>query len=89
MSTKGPWHNRLQTCLGQVISLRRKRLGLSQEELARQSGVDRAFVSSVERGKRNPSFRVVGNIAFGLRMRYSRLVENCERCTEESKEGTG
>jgi transcriptional regulator with XRE-family HTH domain len=86
MNSKSPWHDRLQTCLGQVISLRRKRLGLSQQDLAEQSVLDRAFVSSVERGKRNPSFKSVGNIAAGLQMRYSRLVDNCERCTEEGKE---
>ncbi len=75
--------NQLYNCLGEVIALRRKRLGKSQEELATDTGVDRAFISSIERGKRNPSFGSIALIARGLRMRYARLVHNCERCVEE------
>ena len=55
-------------------------LGLSQEAVAERMGVDRAFISSIERGKRNPSFGAIARIAAGLRMRISRLVDNCERC---------
>jgi len=69
--------------LGKAIHLRRKRLGLSQEELAEEAHVDRAFLSSVENGKRNPSFGTVASIANGLRMRFSRLVNNAEECNEK------
>jgi transcriptional regulator with XRE-family HTH domain len=81
MSEKRSFHQRLYECLGQVVSLRRKRLGMSQQDLAEDSGVDRAFISNVERGKRNPSFGTIASIANGLRMRFARLVDNCERCT--------
>jgi len=77
-------HVHLYRCLGEVIALRRRRLGLSQEKLAEQSGVDRSFLSSVEQGKRNPSFGTVASIAGGLRMRYARLVENCEQCASRA-----
>ena len=77
---KKRFQQRLYDCLGQVIALRRKRLGYSQGDLANQAGVDRAFISSIERGKRNPSFGAIARIAAGLRMRISRLVDNCERC---------
>jgi DNA-binding XRE family transcriptional regulator len=89
MGKKRPIHERLHECLGEVVSLRRKRLGMSQEELAQESGVDRAFISSVERGKRNPSFSTIASIAHGLRMRFARLVHNCEQCTrsDENKKG--
>jgi transcriptional regulator with XRE-family HTH domain len=80
MSEKRPFHQRLLACLGRVVSLRRRRLGMSQENLAEDSGVDRAFISNVERGKRNPSFGTVASIANGLHMRFARLVDNCERC---------
>jgi len=75
----------LYDCLGQVIALRRKRIGLSQEELGEDAGVDRAFISSIERGKRNPSFGAIARIANGLRMRYTRLVDNCERCVDNER----
>lgn len=76
-------HNELYRCLGEVIALRRKRLGMSQEKLAQTSGVDRSFLSGVEQGKRTPSFGTVASIANGLKMRYARLVHNCEECSGE------
>jgi transcriptional regulator with XRE-family HTH domain len=84
MAFKRPVHKDLYSCLGKVIYLRRKRLGLSQEDLAEEANVDRAFLSSVENGKRNPSFGTVASIANGLRMRFSRLVSNAEECSEKS-----
>ncbi len=59
---------------------RRKSLSLSQEQLADRSGVDRAFLSNLERGQRKPSFGTVASIAKGLKMKYSRLVAKCEQC---------
>lgn len=84
MERKKPVHKVLQDCLGQIISSRRKRLGMSQDELADESGVDRAFISSVERGQRNPSFRTIASIAHGLRMKFARLVHNCEQCSDDT-----
>jgi transcriptional regulator with XRE-family HTH domain len=76
------FHRTLYECLGRIISSRRKKLGLSQEELANEASVDRAFISKIESGRRKPSFGLVSNIAHGLKMRYSRLVHNCEECVE-------
>ena len=81
-------HKYLYKCLGEVISLRRKKLGLSQEELARDSEVDRAFISNIERGKRNPSFGIVKSISDGLKMKLSRLVAKCEECENRHKEAS-
>lgn len=74
-------------CLGKAVAHRRKRLGMSQEELAEASGVDRAFISKIERGRRNPSFALISHISHGLHMRFSRLVSNCEECAKERKTG--
>ena len=41
--------------LGSNIRQIRERVGLSQEQLALQAGLDRTYVSGIERGKRNPS----------------------------------
>ena len=83
-TNKKPFHQRLYQCLGKIVSDRRKRLGLSQEELAEEANVDRAFISKIERGQRKPSFGLVSDIAHGLRMRYARLVHNCEECALDS-----
>ncbi len=85
MSNRKHTHKELYRCLGEVIALRRKRLGLSQEELSEASGVDRSFLSSVERGKRNPSFGTVASIASGLKIRYNRLISSCEQCLAEKQ----
>lgn len=83
MSDRKELQKRLYGCLGRVIMLRRKRLGISQEELASDTGVDRAFISSIENGKRSPSFGSVQRIAKGLNMRFTRLVDNTEKCLEK------
>ncbi len=80
MNTRRPFYETLLQCLGEAISTRRKQLQMSQEELAAKTGVDRAFISNVERGKRNPSFGVVATIARGLKIRISRLTGMCEKC---------
>jgi transcriptional regulator with XRE-family HTH domain len=58
---------------------------MSQQELAEEAGVDRAFISNIERGKRNPSFGTVALIANGLKMRFTRLVHKCEECMIDEK----
>lgn len=75
-------HDRLFICLGEVISMRRKKLGLSQADLARESGVDRAFISNLESGSRNPSFGTMQSIADGLRIKLSRMLTKCEQCMD-------
>lgn len=45
----------------------RKAAGLSQEELAFEAGVDRTYVSQVERAKRNVTIVVLARLARALR----------------------
>ncbi|MBS2004831.1 MAG: helix-turn-helix transcriptional regulator [Cyanobacteria bacterium SZAS LIN-5] len=73
----------LLNCLGQAISARRDRLRLTQAELAMRSGVDRAFISNIENGKRNPSFSVLVDIAKGLNISLSLLMRHIDRNMEE------
>jgi DNA-binding XRE family transcriptional regulator len=79
-----PTHQHLYKCLGKVVSLQRKRLHMSQQELSEESGVDRVFISNIEQGKRKPSFGAVSNVAHGLKISYSRLVGKCEECMRKS-----
>lgn len=52
--------------LGRNVRAQRRRLGLSQEELALEAGMKRAYVSDLERGTRNPSVRALGRLAAAL-----------------------
>ena len=59
--------------LAKAIRERRKELGLSQEALAEECGVDRTYISMLERGTRNPSFLNMLKIAAGLKISVSTL----------------
>lgn len=75
----------LLICLGQAISSRRDRLRLTQAELAARSGVDRAFISNIENGKRNPSFSVLADIAKGLNISLALLMRQIDRNLQEEE----
>lgn len=49
--------------LAENLKAARKALGLSQEELALEAGVDRTYVSGMERGTRNPSLAMIARLA--------------------------
>lgn len=52
--------------LGTAIKALRKAHGLSQEELAHRSHIDRSYMSSIERGMQNPGVMTVVRIAAGI-----------------------
>jgi transcriptional regulator with XRE-family HTH domain len=60
--------------LGVNVRRERQRLGISQEELAFDSGVHRTYISGVERGVRNPTVTVVERLASALRVPASALL---------------
>lgn len=57
---------RTSLLLGQRIRELRVEKGWSQEELGERCGLDRTYVSGVERGVRNPTLSVIERIAVGL-----------------------
>ena len=56
----------LRQLVGKNVRLCRRRLGVSQEELAFRAGLHRTYVSGVERGVRNPTVVIVGRLAKAL-----------------------
>lgn len=57
-------------------NLRRLRLarGISQEELAFQAGIDRTYMSGLERGVRNPTVLVLDRLAQALNVTIGDIV---------------
>lgn len=55
-------------------SLRQAR-GLSQENLSSIAGLDRTYISMLERGKRKPSLETIEKIATALGMKSWELVK--------------
>ncbi len=64
---------------GEVVREARARLDISQEELGFRSGLDRTYVSGVERGVRNPTVVVMFRLAEGLETKLSTLIKRAER----------
>ncbi|WP_294275313.1 helix-turn-helix transcriptional regulator [uncultured Sphingomonas sp.] len=60
--------------LGDNVRRYRKLAGISQEELSLRTGVKRSYISDLERGFRNPTVRVLGKIAEGLKVQPSQLL---------------
>ena len=44
----------------------RKATGLSQERFALEHGIDRTYISAIERGRRNPTITIVERLAKAL-----------------------
>lgn len=62
MTIRSPAH----AAFGQAIRGIRNRRGVSQESLALQCGLDRTYISGIERGTRNPSLTNILKIAAAL-----------------------
>lgn len=56
------------------VRLLRKEAKLSQEDLAHEAGLDRTYISQVERGKRNMTILVLSQIARALKVSPDRLL---------------
>ncbi len=69
----------LEQSLGKVVRELRTRLGVSQEELAFRAKLHRTYISLLERGKRNPSLRVIATLAPILGTTMADLVARVER----------
>lgn len=63
----------LLSTFGQKIKFLRLQKGLSQEQLAHLANLDRTYVSSVERGKRNVSLINIYKLADALNIQVGLL----------------
>lgn len=64
-----------RAALGRIVHRQRIALEISQEDLADQVGLDRTYVSGIERGIRNPTFLVLLRLAHALGIAAARLME--------------
>lgn len=61
--------------LGVNVRHYRKLNDMTQERLALDAGMERSYVSDLERGMRNPSVRALGRLAEALGVEPARLLE--------------
>ena len=64
--------------LGGAIRRSRQERGISQEELAARSGIDRTYMSSIERGAQNPGVLIVLRIARAMEITATELFSEAE-----------
>lgn len=64
-----------QQKLGKKIRELRNAAGLSQERLGEITGLDRTYISGIERGVRNPAIRNLEKLAKALKVKVSDLID--------------
>lgn len=74
-----------EIAFGEVLRARRKEAGLSQEKLALDVGLERTFISMMERGQRQPSLTTLLKIAPALGCGAADLVADVERLLRKPK----
>jgi transcriptional regulator with XRE-family HTH domain len=70
---------------GQVLRALRRGAGLSQEQLAFAAEIERNFVSLIERGKNQPTIRVIFKLAQALGLPASTMLSLVEDMLRESQ----
>lgn len=64
-----------QKRFGKKVQYFRKEAGLTQEKLSELTGLDRGYISGVERGVRNPAIQNIEKIAKALKVKPAKLFE--------------
>ncbi|KKR85840.1 MAG: DNA-binding protein [Candidatus Woesebacteria bacterium GW2011_GWB1_41_10] len=65
----------LQRKFGKRLAEVRTEKGITQEGLSFETGVDRTYISYIERGERNPSLFMLSRLAKALKVRVNELVD--------------
>ncbi|ECP4389783.1 helix-turn-helix transcriptional regulator [Salmonella enterica] len=65
----------IKTRFGEQLRKLRTQSGLSQEAFADKCGLDRTYISGIERGVRNPTLKVISVLAKGLEINIKTLFE--------------
>jgi transcriptional regulator with XRE-family HTH domain len=69
----------LKEAFGQVIRELRDQRGLSQQELADYSEVDRTYISGLERGINAPTLSTIYKLAEVLKIKPSELIQKVDK----------
>ncbi len=84
MTIRSPAH----AAFGQAIRAIRNRRGVSQESLALRCGLDRTYISGIERGTRNPSLTNILRLAAALDVRPAELFAGMHGDPGPSEDGS-
>ena len=79
MATIWPMGKNLKAAIGGVLRAKREKLAISQEEVAERAGVDRTYVSILERGIKSPTLETLEKICTALGTLPERVLEEARR----------
>lgn len=82
-------HSTPEDRLGGNLRAARKRIGFTQADLSKRSGVSAAEVSRLEAGLRNPRLTTILRLAAALDMEGSDLIQGARLGTDSSGNGAG
>jgi transcriptional regulator with XRE-family HTH domain len=68
-----------QVEFGDRVRARRHHLGLSQDDLAYEAGINRTYIASLEAGRRNPSLELMAKLAVALSVDLGDLLHGLQK----------
>ena len=74
-----PRRDPLLTALGRRVRALRENQSLTQEQLGEKADLDQTYISDIERGERNPSVLIVGQLARAFRLSLAELFAGVEQ----------
>jgi transcriptional regulator with XRE-family HTH domain len=74
-----PTRSAAHVALGKAVREARQEAGLTQEEVARASGIGPTYISDIERGVRNPSYELLVALAKALKTPLYQIIKRAER----------
>lgn len=76
-----------QKVFGELVRDLRLSKSISQEKLSEISGLDRTYISLIERGERTPTLTTINKISKALGLKSSQLLSQFEDRLEKSSDG--
>lgn len=67
--------SKAHAALGKAVREARQKQGLTQEQVAKVSGIGPTYISDIERGVRNPSYELLIELAKALKTPLSEIVK--------------
>lgn len=77
--SKGSENQSVDELFGRILRQFRRERGLSQEDLAFESGYHRTYISLLERGKKSPSLKTIFQLAKALNIEPSEIIVRIQK----------
>jgi transcriptional regulator with XRE-family HTH domain len=81
--------DREQALLGDAVREVRKAQGLTQKQVADRTGVHVTYLSDIERGARNPSWKVIASLAAGMGVPTAHIAQSYDALAAQRAQDTG